>query len=134
ERLSTVDRRGLAEDARELLLMLAGAKVYLNGGEKQTLRQALSLLERAESLSGLEPSKALWQDRAQYLRRLGEVTRARAAQKQADRTPAVSARDHYLLATAYARQGGDGHARAIKALDHAVLLNPRHYWSHLQLG
>ena len=43
-----------------------------------------------------------------------------------------SARDHYLLATAYARKGR--YADAVGELNQALKLNTRHYWSWVQRG
>jgi serine/threonine protein kinase/Tfp pilus assembly protein PilF len=134
ERLSPAEGREVAEDARELLLLLARARVQLCPGDPQTLRRALSLLDQAEALPGLEPSKALWHYRAGYLKDLGQLREAEAARRQAERMPAVSARDHYELAMADAVRGREGAARAIAALDRALEQNPRHYWSWVQRG
>ncbi|MCC6418315.1 MAG: protein kinase [Gemmataceae bacterium] len=129
------ERRRLAEDARELLLLLAGARVRLALNDRAALCDALRLLDRAEAVGNLPPSQALWQDRARYLERLGEAERARAAARKAAETPATSARDRYLLAGAYARQGTrDGYLRAVAELNRALEQNPRHYWSWVQRG
>src|SRR5262249_1269981 len=49
QRLSPEEQRRVAEDARELLLLLAGAQVRLAPTEDRTApREALALLERAE--------------------------------------------------------------------------------------
>ncbi len=134
-RLAPEERRQLAEDRRELLLLLAGARVRVARGDRPTLVRSLALLDEAEAIRDLAPSKALWFDRASYLSQLGDSERAKAAHDRADATPATGARDHYLLAISYARQGGgDGYRRAIAELDEALNLQPRHYWSALQRG
>ncbi len=134
-RLAPEDRRQVAEDHRELLLLLAGARVRLAPGDRPTLVRSLALLDEAEAIHGLEPSKALWVDRASYWSQLGKTEPARAARDRADTIPATSAQDHYLLAISYARRGGgDGYRRAIAELDEALNLQPRHYWSALQRG
>ena len=134
-RLAPEDRRQLAEDHRELLLLLAGARVRLARGDRPTLVRSLALLDEAEAIHGLAPSKALWLDRASYWSQLGETERAGAARTRADTIPATGARDHYLLAISYARHGGvDGYRRAIAELNEALDLQPRHYWSALQRG
>jgi tetratricopeptide (TPR) repeat protein len=93
------------------------------------------LLDRAEAIGGLEASRALWQDRADYLARLGQAEAARAARTKAEQTPPAGARDHYLLACAHARRGSrDGYRRALAELDRALDLNPRHYWAWVQRG
>jgi eukaryotic-like serine/threonine-protein kinase len=133
--LTPPDRRRLAEDHRELLLLFAGARTRLAAGDPETLRQALALLDQAEAIRDLEPSKALWLDRANYWRQLGETQRAQEAAARAARIPATSVRDHYLLAISYARVGGtDGYRKAVHELDQALRGNPRHYWSAIQRG
>ncbi len=134
-RLAPDERRQLAEDRRELLLLLAGARVRMVPGDRPTLVRALALLDDAEAIRGLTPSKALWLDRASYLSQLGETEKAAAARDRAGAIPATGARDHYLLAISYARQGGgEGYRKAIAELNEALNLQPRHYWSALQRG
>jgi serine/threonine protein kinase/Flp pilus assembly protein TadD len=130
--LDAGQRQALAEDTRELLLLLAWARARTQPGDEGVLRGALALLDRAEAIEGLPPSRALWEDRADYLDRLGDGAAAAAARARAGELPPASARDHYLLATAYARRGH--YALAVAELDRAIDLNPRHYWSWLQRG
>jgi eukaryotic-like serine/threonine-protein kinase len=139
QHLGADERARLAEDVRELLVLLAGARVRTAPADEAVLRDALRLLDRAVAIDGLSPSHALWEDRAHYLERLGDAGAAEAARRTAAATPPASARDHYLLAAAHAREGRD--AEAIAELDRAIELNPRHYWSltlrgicHLQRG
>ena len=134
-RLAPEDRRRLAEDHRELLLLLAGARVRQARGDRPTLVRSLDLLDEAEAIRDLAPSRALWFDRASYWSQLGETDRAGSARARADAIPAAGARDHYLLAISHARHGGlDGYRRAIAELNEALELQPRHYWSALQRG
>ncbi len=172
-RLAPAEQRRLAEDARELLLLLAVVRARLAGkgdgpsllkgtvpfsgrlapGDGATLREALALLDRAETVPGLGPSAAVWQARADCLRQLGDGAGARAAEGKARSIPPASARDHYLLATAYVQHGppkrglspspqGDSplfggagrHALAVRELERALRLDPRHYWSWMQKG
>ncbi len=133
QRLTDDDRRVTAENTRELLLLLAWARVRTSGHEPAVLHQALDLLDRAEAIRDLPPSKAVWTDRANYLKQLGQDDQE--ARQTADRLEPASARDHYLLATAYARKGDEASiTRAIAELDRAVALNDRHYWSYIQRG
>jgi serine/threonine protein kinase/Tfp pilus assembly protein PilF len=135
QRLDTEEKRRLSEDTRELLLLLASARVRLNPSDPDTARQALSLLERADGIRDLEPCKALDLDRASYLERLGRNNEARPLRQQADQLQPASARDHYLLSIAYVRQGGpDAYPSALRELDRAITLNPRLYWAWLQRG
>jgi serine/threonine protein kinase/Flp pilus assembly protein TadD len=138
-RLDDESRRRLAEDVRELLLLLAWARTYQERSSPESLREALALLDRAAAVRDLPPSPVLALDRAGYLEGLGRGDEARAARDEAARVPPASARDHYLLALGHARERR--YAEAVAELDRAVVLNPRHYWSwslrglcHLHLG
>jgi eukaryotic-like serine/threonine-protein kinase len=133
--IEPAERRRLAEDQRELFLLLAGARVRQSHGQPAVVRQALGLLARAEAIANLPPTRALWEDRARYLAMLGEQEQSQIARRQADQTPPTTARDHYLLATSLARKGTrDDLARAVSELDQALELNPRDYWSSVQRG
>jgi tetratricopeptide (TPR) repeat protein len=129
------DRRRLAEDRRELLLLLAEGRVSLAHESRDSAGQALVLLDRAESIPGLPPSRSLWLDRARYYALRGEAERADSARRSALETPATTARDHYPLASSIACQGGpEALKAAITELDEALRQNPRHYWSLVQRG
>src|SRR5207245_1362662 len=111
------------------------ARVHTAPEDQTILRQALGLLDKAEAIHGLQPSKALWTDRASYLVKLAEFDQAKAARQTAERIRPSSARDHYLLATSYVRQGGaDSLARATAELNLALHLDPRDYWAWVQRG
>ncbi len=132
QHLAPDEQQALAEDARDLLLLLAWARVRADNGSEGSLRRALALLDRAEAIEGLSPSRALVEDRALYLEKLGDTAGATASRERARRLNPAGARDHYLLATAYARSGR--YEDAIAELDRALRLNPRHYWSVMQRG
>lgn len=135
DRLAPEDHRRLAEDRRELLLLLADARFRLEGGSRQAAVSALHLLEQAGSIPGLPESRALWLDRARYLAVAGDSAQADRCRRHAESIHAATARDHYLIAAAMARQGGPNRLRAaIAELDEALRLNPRHYWSLVQRG
>lgn len=131
-RLAPEERSRLAEDVRELLLLLAGAKLRLAPSDRAAAAEALRLLERAEAIPNLPPCRAVWEDRAACLDRLGDTKGASAARERAGRIEPATARDHYLLALTHSRTGD--HARAVKHLDEALRLEPRHYWSWVQRG
>ncbi len=96
--LAREERQQIAEDRRELMLLLAGARVRLAKGDRATLHRALALLDEAEAMPGLRASKALWLDRASYWSQLDENEKAEKAQATAAMLQAQSAREHYLLA------------------------------------
>jgi tetratricopeptide (TPR) repeat protein len=131
-RLGEDDRRRLAGDVRELLLLLAGARVRLAPRDEPALRAALELLDKAEAVPDLEPCRALWEDRAAYQRALKDDAAAVFAQDQAKRIEPQTARDFYLMAMTRARAGQ--YVEAIAKLDEALRLEPRHYWSWVQRG
>jgi tetratricopeptide (TPR) repeat protein len=135
QRLDLDERRQLAEETRELLLLLAGGRVRRAPGDKGVVREALALLDRADAIQGLSASPALLHDRASYLNLLGDTAAGRNLEETAKQVQPTSARDHYLLADAYLRTGGAANQRkAIKELNQAVRLNPRDYWSYFQRG
>lgn len=143
-RLEAQEQRQLAEDIRELLLLLAWARVKLlppaevvTSAERTALQDALALLERAEAVPGLAPSPALYRARARYLERLGDKDGAQTATARASNLRPAGPRDHYLLATAHLRGGDSGrHVRALRELDRAIELAPDRpdYWTHMQRG
>jgi eukaryotic-like serine/threonine-protein kinase len=100
--------------------------------EQQALQHALALVERAAAIAGLKPSAALWEARARYLERLGDLYGSTAARAHAASLAPVTARDHYELATTYAFQRR--YHKAVTELQRALEINPRHFWSWLQLG
>jgi serine/threonine protein kinase/tetratricopeptide (TPR) repeat protein len=132
QRLDPEVRRQLGEEARELLLLLAWSRTRLAQDNPAVLRQALGLLDLGEEIRDLSPSRAFEENRALFLQKLGETAAAEAARAHARQMPPVSARDHYLLALVEAQQGH--YEDAIRSLDQALRLNPRHYWSTVQRG
>jgi serine/threonine protein kinase/Flp pilus assembly protein TadD len=132
QRLTEEERGRLSEDTRELLETLAWARVRSAEDSEPSLRAALALLDRAESIEALQPSPALWLDRAEYLGKLGDAVGARSARSFAEQTVPTSARDHYLLATTHAR--ARRYTESIAELNAALRINDRHYWSWFQRG
>jgi eukaryotic-like serine/threonine-protein kinase len=130
--LERQERLSLAEGARVLLLLLADARVRLSNWDRGTLREALTLLDRAQSIADLPPCQALWRDRAAYLEHLGDRAGADAARGHAEAIPATTARDRYLLSMTNARERR--YSQAILQLNEAVRINPRDYWSWMQRG
>jgi tetratricopeptide (TPR) repeat protein len=126
------DRQRLAENARELLLLLAGGKVRLAPQDAATLSGALALLDRAEGIPGLGACRALWEDRAAYRERLGDRDGAESARARAAAIEPATTQEHYLVAMSCARR--HQYEAAVRHLDEALRLNPRHYWCWAQRG
>jgi serine/threonine protein kinase/tetratricopeptide (TPR) repeat protein len=139
QHLPPEDRQRLAQDTRELLMQLAWARTHVATSPRdeqiRRLHEALQLLDRADAIEGLVPSRALRLNRALYLEQLGEAAQANDARAQAAKIEPATAQDHYLLATTYARRGTRaGYADAVAALNRALALNPHHYWATVQRG
>jgi serine/threonine protein kinase/Flp pilus assembly protein TadD len=137
QRLNSTEQRKLAEDARELLLLLASADASGQSANihRSPEQQRLALLDHADAFRDLAPSAAVWRARAALLRQQGEHDQADEAERRADAIPSISARDFYLSATARLRgHESDRYERAIDDLRHALQLDPRHYWSWMQKG
>lgn len=131
--LNHTERTGLAETVRELLIVLAKAQVRKAPGNSVTVHRALSLLETAERVRDLNPSRLLLEDRATYLSLLNRDEEARQVSLVAAATPATSAHDRYMLAANYARQDDvEGYREAVKLLTAAIKHDPSHYWSYFQ--
>src|SRR5262249_38068057 len=90
--LTLEERRRLAENTRELLMLLAHARWSGAPTDAITIRKSLALLDRAEAIPDLEPTPALWQERARYYDLLGETDKARAARERAKQMPPRTAR------------------------------------------
>ncbi|MCI0457241.1 MAG: protein kinase [Gemmataceae bacterium] len=138
--LPAEERQKVLEEIGEALLLLAGARVWpgvLEGkGEadrRAELTEALLLNERAKSCypaSSVPP--AVWLQRAELHRRLGNTSEAQASRGRASGVAPRSAQDHYLLAREHTAAGQ--HREAMPLLEQAVRLDPRHLWAWFLLG
>ncbi len=128
------ERQRSAENVRELLMLLAGANMRLRPNDAAQAKRSLAWLDKAQRIDGLAPTAALHEERAACLAASGRGQDAKSEQAKADGTPRSSARDHYLHATALIRKDAANSAAALQALDQAIQLDPRHYWSWVQRG
>jgi tetratricopeptide (TPR) repeat protein len=137
-RLSANQRAELPESATELVLLLARVRAEQARLAKSTtlgdplLKEAVRMLDRAERFNGDAVPRALYQDRSDYRRLLGDADKADADWDRAQATPVRTARDHYLLATAMAVE--KHYEAAAKELEAALRVDPKHFWSHFELG
>ena len=129
------DRRRVAEDRRELLLLLADASVRLAARPGTPPSRPCGCSTRpSPSPDFPTPARSGWTV-PRYWSLRGDDARSAEANRRAENTPATTARDHYLIAASLARQGGPESLRAaIAELDEALRLNPRHFWSLVQRG
>lgn len=133
QRLAAHERIRLLEEVRELLLVLAGVRVRVAPGDRSAAESGLLLLEQAERIHELPPSRALLLDRTRYLSALGREFEAQQVLADSERVPATGAHDLYMLAGAHARQRtAKSYRAAIALLDRAIDLSPHHYWSYFE--
>lgn len=119
----------------ELLLIQAEMHIALASEQPLKSRQlaahnALKLLDEAAAL-GLQ-TRALYLRRQRYCDLVGDEQGARQAQVGAEKTPALTALDFYLLGDdAFNRQQ---YAEARRAFDAVVALQPTHFWGRYFLA
>jgi serine/threonine protein kinase/tetratricopeptide (TPR) repeat protein len=161
--LGEEDQKELTEDIRELLLLLARARILMAhqqlglnlqgamvigvglnplsgnclaapGPVLDELKKGLELLDRAYAIGDRQSARAIWEDRAVYHELLGESDEARVAKHNALELQPATARDHYRLGSSFARSGR--YLEAIPELEAALDLNGdrEDYWSHFYLG
>jgi len=133
QRMPKEKRIEVTESVRELILVLASARVRASNNQEDSVRGALDLLQRAEEIRELPRSRALVLDRARYLRLLNHDNEARIAMALAKEIPAVTSHDLYMLACAHARyQTIDGYQEAVRLLTTAIESKPGHFWSFFE--
>jgi eukaryotic-like serine/threonine-protein kinase len=126
------ERQQLRENVRELLLLLADTRVHLAPGDATTLTEAVALLDRAQSLPGMAPCRALHEERAAFRADLGDPTGARADRDAAAQIEPATGRDFYLLAV---RASREGHSQeALRLINSAVVREPHDYWYYMLRG
>ncbi len=125
------ERRSLAEEVRELLMVMASTKVRLSGDTE--VPGAMALLEKAERIEGLPPLRALAMERARYLDLSHRPKEAEHWRIVAESIRAETAHDLYMLGSAYTRlQTPAGYREGVRLLSEATQLSPRHYWSYFE--
>ena len=130
--LSPQERLRLAENTRELLLLLAWARASAAPDDRAVLHDALALVDRAEAVPGLDPTPALleeapitWKSSATDPPQTSPTPRRRSCPRPPPATTTCWPR----------RTSCAGRSDlALEALDRAVELNPTHYWSYVQRG
>jgi serine/threonine protein kinase/Tfp pilus assembly protein PilF len=131
--ISAQRRSELAGDCYTLLLMLASFRAQRSFPEQaneERSYEALQLLDTARKL-GIA-SRAYFLLRADILDQAGQRDKARKDRERARSTPLSSALDHFLIGEELYRRGDwDG---AKSAFDHALALEPGHFWSRFFLS
>ena len=133
--LSTEQQARVREQLMEACVFLArgyGLQARPGEGEAKLLTRAGEYNALAERVAGADVPRAVWEQRAGLLRRLGRSEEADRATARANEVPLRTARDH-LLSGSEARAAG----RLREARDlftRAVELDPADFWIHTALG
>ncbi|QJX00902.1 protein kinase domain-containing protein [Frigoriglobus tundricola] len=114
------------------LLLARGHAARPGGEDADRLGAAVRANELAERLSGAGAPRALWEQRAELLRRLGRSGEAARAATRAKEAPLTTARDYYLSGTEACTEGR--HQDALKLLRKSVELDPGDVATHMALG
>jgi serine/threonine protein kinase/tetratricopeptide (TPR) repeat protein len=128
------------EEQRQVQGRLAEACVLLARGyslragevNDAMLENALRVNEWAGRLSGDAAPRAVWDQRADLLRRLGRTAEAAQVSARATEIPLKTADDFYLSGTGALSQGR--HKDALRLLRRSAELNPSSFWTHLAQG
>jgi eukaryotic-like serine/threonine-protein kinase len=138
--LPSEDRDRLRREVGELLLLLARGRAWPvtadqrdQPSRREAVRAALDVNRRAEACypEGAAPA-ALWLQRADLHRQLGEHAEAEKCHRRAAGIAPQTAHDHYLLAREHKAAGRP--REAIALLREATRLDPQNFWAWFLLG
>ncbi len=138
--LAAPERERLRREAGDLLLLLArarslpdAARAHDEPSRQREVRAALALNRQAEGCFAAEAvPPALWLQRADLHRQLGERAEAEACRVRVAGLKPESAEDHYLLAREHAAAGRP--REALPLLREATRRDPQHFWAWFLLG
>ncbi len=137
EALPADEQSAVRRDFAEVILLLARARTYLADRthspeeQRRAVKRAIAWLDRAEAIDP-SPTLTLYDDRANYLAKIGDLKRAAEDRTRRDAISPSSGRDYYLLGTALLAKGEPDRAEA--ALIKAVGLTPQGFWPWFALG
>jgi tetratricopeptide (TPR) repeat protein len=123
----------IAGDCYTLLLVLAGVmgdQSRFDDATSERCREALGILDHASQL-GFE-TRAFHLCRARVLEQLGDKVESQRETEQARSVAPAGALDYFLEGEAQYRRGDS--KRAIDAFNHAVSLQPDHFWAQFSLA
>ena len=135
--LPAAERGEIRKDLAEVILLVARARVYLADRthspteQRRATERAIAWLDRAEAIDP-SPTMTLYDDRANYLSRIGQAERAALDRRRHDAIAPSTGRDYYLLGTSLLAQRQPDRAEA--ALIKATTLSPQGYWPWFALG
>jgi tetratricopeptide (TPR) repeat protein len=135
------ERSRLHQEVGDLLLLMARTQAWpvahsrdnLKAAPQEPLREALALNEQAERcFRGEQAPAALWLQRADLLRQLGDADAAQRLRGKAGEVGPQTAHDYFLMAREHFSAGRT--VEAMPLLRRAVELDPRQYWAWFYLG
>ncbi len=136
-RLTVHERDEVSDQAAELILLAARARVHLadraglENRRKEALDWAIRWLDRAERIDPSPPA-ALFGDLARYHLATGRADLAKEDRRREASAVPTTGRDFTLLGSALLAQGDV--AGAEPALQRAIDLDPRGFWGWFALG
>ena len=132
--LSAQEQQQVRTKIAEACLLLARGQALRakpGAGADGPLGEALRANELAEQIAG-GATKALWEQRADLMRRLGRKEGASRSAEKAKDAPLATAGDYYFSGTEAMTNGK--HREALPLLRKAIELDPGEFSSHLSLG
>ncbi len=101
-------------------------------GEAELLGRAVEVNALAERIAGDNVPRAVWEQRASLLRRLGQAEEAERFALRGKQAPLQTGQDYYLSGSDALAEGKLQAAREL--LTKAVELDPADFWAHTALG
>lgn len=131
--LSQEQQARVREQLTEACVLLArGYNLRARQDEPELLGRALAYNELAERIVGSDVPRAVWEQRAILLARLGKREEAERVAVRSREVPLRAARDYFLSGAEAFACGRLREARDLLAK--AVELDPADYWAHTALG
>jgi serine/threonine protein kinase/Tfp pilus assembly protein PilF len=133
--LSPEKQQQVRVELSETCLLLARAyslRARPGNGDAELLGQALLLNALAEQIAGGQAQRAVLDQRASLLKRLGKTDEANRAAARAKEAGSITGRDYFLSGSESLAEGRLREARDL--LIKAVELDPANFWAHTALG
>ncbi len=137
EKLDRNEQNEARGNLAEVMMLVARARIYLADQtrmpdkQKNAALKAIAWLDRAEVIDPT-PTITLYEDRAEYLTRVGETARATRDRALAAKLSPTTGRDFYLLGTSLLNRSQPDKAET--ALSKAIGLSPQGFWPWFALG
>ena len=133
--LSAEEQQRVRSDLTEACLSLArgyALQVKPSQSGAEQFERAMRMNELAERVAGGDAPRAVWEQRAQLYRWMGNKPEAEKAAARAAAAPLQTGRDYYLSGSGALSAGR--YREAFKLLSRAIELDPGFYHAHMALG